>query len=219
MVVYEFVTGVKEMLQKWFQYCYIANWKLWSVLVHYLSLSLALLIAASPLVSLPVNADDPKSVPSVSAEPVVLDGDSETVDYETGRQPDDLVETEGNKDPQEEIAAMTGEPELAEAKSENADRDKEEVWIEISQAISGLNDMVGDKMFRDLRRTSESQMEVRVDLRFWQRVRYETRVDLKNDISNIWHLYVQQYSEEDQSAVYFIDDQTNKTIDIFSQFQ
>ena len=129
------------------------------------------------------------------------------------------METEGNKDPQEEIATMTGEPELAEAKSDNADRDKEEVWIEISQAISGLNDMVGDKMFRDLRRTSETQMEVRVDLRFWQRVRYETRVDLKNDISNIWHLYVQQYSEEDQSAVYFIDDQTNKTIDIFSQFQ
>ena len=79
--------------------------------------------------------------------------------------------------------------------------------------------MVGDEMFRDLRRTDENRMEVRVDLNFWQRVRYETRVDLKNDISNIWHLYVLQYGGQDNSSVYFIDDDTNKTIDIFSQFK
>ena len=55
------------------------------------------------------------------------------------------------------------------------------------------------------------------DLEFWQRVRYETRVDLKNDISNIWHLYVRQYNENNESSVFFVDDITGKTIDIFTQ--
>lgn len=104
------------------------------------------------------------------------------------------------------------------ASSDDA-RDKEEVWAEISEAISGLNEMVGDEMFRDLRRLEDNRMEVRVDVNYWQRVRYQTRVDLKNDISNIWHLYVLQYAGEPSSSVYFIDDQTNKTIDIFSQVQ
>ena len=208
------------MLQKRFHYCYIADWKLWSDPVRYLSFSLTLLMVAGAMVSLPASADEPEIESPGTAEPVVLKGDAEDVDYETGRQPGDSAQMiNGNKDPQPEIAVMTGEPEMANAKADQAERDKEEVWIEISQAISGLNDMVGDKMFRDLRRTSDNRMEVRVDLSFWQRVRYETRVDLKNDISNIWHLYVRQYSEEDQSAVYFIDDQTNKTIDIFSQYQ
>lgn len=136
------------------------------------------------------------------------------------------------KDIQAEMALMVGEPvtdgesdQLIEPDSRTtsaeaeAIRDREEVWAEISQAISGLNDMVGDEMFRDLRRTDSNRMEVRLDLDYWQRVRYETRVDLKNDISNIWHLYVLQYSTDRQSSVFFIDDHTDKTIDIFSKIQ
>lgn len=95
--------------------------------------------------------------------------------------------------------------------------DGEQVWADISDAITGLNDMVGDNMFKDLVRRNATTMEVRVDLDYWQRVRYETRVDLKNDISNIWHLYVKEYNQDRQSAVYFIDDRSGKTIDIFTQ--
>lgn len=98
-------------------------------------------------------------------------------------------------------------------------KDKEKVWTDISDAITSLNDMVGDDMFRELVRKSTTTMEVRVDLDYWQRVRYETRVDLKNDISNIWHLYVRQYNEDNESAVFFIDDRSGKTIDIFTQRQ
>ncbi len=94
---------------------------------------------------------------------------------------------------------------------------REQVWSDISDAITSLNDMVGDDMFRELTRKSPTTMEVRVDLDYWQRVRYETRVDLKNDISNIWHLYVRQYNEDNESAVFFIDDLSGKTIDIFTQ--
>jgi len=94
---------------------------------------------------------------------------------------------------------------------------REKVWSDISEAITSLNDMVGDDMFRQLTRKSSTTMEVRVDVDYWQRVRYETRVDLKNDISNIWHLYVRQYNEDNESAVFFIDDRSGKTIDIFTQ--
>ncbi len=94
---------------------------------------------------------------------------------------------------------------------------REKVWSDISEAITGLNDMVGDNMFRQLVRKNATTMEVRVDSGFWQRVRYETRVDLKNDISNIWHLYVRQYNENNESSVFFVDDNSGKTIDIFTQ--
>lgn len=97
------------------------------------------------------------------------------------------------------------------------DNDQEEIWVEISDAIESLNEVVGDRMFLDLRRKNQSEMEVRVDVGFWQRVRYQTRVDLKNDISNIWHLYVKQYYAGEFSSVRFVDDQTDKTIDIFTQ--
>ena len=95
--------------------------------------------------------------------------------------------------------------------------DKEAIWSEISDAIASLNDVVGDEMFLDLQRKDGNQMEVRVDVGFWQRVRYQTRVDLKKDISNIWHLYVKQYNEGAYSAVHFVDGSTDKTIDIFTQ--
>ena len=80
-----------------------------------------------------------------------------------------------------------------------------------------IRDRVGDNMFRQLVRKNATTMEVRVDSGFWQRVRYETRVDLKNDISNIWHLYVRQYNENNESSVFFVDDNSGKTIDIFTQ--
>ena len=110
-------------------------------------------------------------------------------------------------------------PEADTAVAEGAEesQDKEEIWSEISDAIASLNEVVGDQMFLDLRRKDDNQMEVRVDLGFWQRVRYQTRVDLKKDISNIWHLYVKQYHGNEYSSVHFIDDSTDKTIDIFTQ--
>lgn len=201
--------------------------------MRHLPLNLSVLFITTFILSIPARSQDITTVPTpVAVETILLAaGDSEKVQYETGRDPlikdvsDELAVND--KDPQAEIATMVGEPVAAEANAGNpidestgeAPRDKEEIWGEISQAISGLNDMVGDEMFRDLRRTEDNRMEVRVDLHFWQRVRYETRVDLKNDISNIWHLYVLQYADEESSTVYFIDDETNKTIDIFSQYK
>ena len=122
--------------------------------------------------------------------------------------------TASSRKPPETPALTIGSDDAAE----DSDKpQKEKVWSDISQAITSLNDMVGDDMFRELHRKSATTMEVRVDLDYWQRVRYETRVDLKNDISNIWHLYVRQYNDDNQSAVFFIDDRSGKTIDIFTQ--
>lgn len=117
-------------------------------------------------------------------------------------------------------AGMVDSPVRAQVQSEEqvlSPADKEQIWVEISDAIESLNDVVGDKMFLDLRRKNQSEMEVRLDAGFWQRVRYQTRVDLKNDISNIWHLYVKQYYDGGFSSVHFIDDKTDSTIDIFTQ--
>ena len=115
----------------------------------------------------------------------------------------------------DEAAALAESTEVLEGGQDKPPREK--VWNDINKAITGLNDMVGDNMFRQLVRKNSTSMEVRVDLEFWQRVRYETRVDLKNDISNIWHLYVRQYNENNESSVFFVDDITGKTIDIFTQ--
>ncbi|OED38697.1 hypothetical protein AB833_18590 [Chromatiales bacterium (ex Bugula neritina AB1)] len=111
----------------------------------------------------------------------------------------------------------TAEEATLAAQPSESPNDKEEVWAEISNAIASLNEMVGDKMFRGLRRTSENRMDVRLDTHYWRRVLYQTRVDLKNDISDIWHLYVLQYNNDNASSVFFIDDRTGKTIDIFTR--
>lgn len=191
-----------------------------------LPIKLVVLTSTVFMVSHSLNSADHKP----AREGIVVDASSqlqgreiEKVQYEAGRDPtlesvdDDAIVN--NKDPQAEIATMAGGSLNIPVGDDEFPRDQEQVWGEISQAISGLNDMVGDEMFRDLRRTEGNRMEVRVDAHFWQRVRYETRVDLKNDISNIWHLYVLQYVNDDSSSVYFIDDKTNKTIDIFSKYR
>ena len=72
-------------------------------------------------------------------------------------------------------------------------------------------------MFLDVKRGEKGQMEVLLDNSFWKRVRYQTRVDLKTDISNLWHLYVKEYRQDETSVVYFINDADDKVIDIFSQ--
>lgn len=193
--------------------------------MRHLPLNLSVLFVATTMLSTPsLSADsDPEPQATAVEASVSVDGDSQKVQYEAGRDPDvkGLSDdaTMSSKYPDAEIATMVGEPIAGAASAGDLPGNKEEVWGEISQAISGLNDMVGDEMFRDLRRTESNRMEVRVDLHFWRRVRYETRVDLKNDISNIWHLYVLQYADDDDSTVYFIDDETNKTIDIFSKYQ
>lgn len=145
---------------------------------------------------LPKNADAERSM--MAADPI--DQPVDDLDTELASTEDAVTEDTGTQ--------TTGSAET---------HDKEEIWNEISDAIASLNDVVGDEMFLDLRRKNETQMEVRVDLGFWQRVRYQTRVDLKKDISNIWHLYVKQYHGSGYSAVHFIDDSTDKTIDIFTQ--
>jgi len=94
---------------------------------------------------------------------------------------------------------------------------KEQVWKEINDAIYGLNDVVGDDLFLDVKRIQKGQMEIRLDDGLWKRVRYQTRVDLKTDISNLWHLYVVEYGYAGSSVVYFVDDGDDRVIDIFSK--
>jgi hypothetical protein len=94
---------------------------------------------------------------------------------------------------------------------------KEQIWTEITEAISGLNRLVGDELFRGLERKSASEMQVLVDPGYWSRVRYETRVELKTDISKIWHLYAVQYNATPASSVFFVDADSGKTIDIYTQ--
>lgn len=96
---------------------------------------------------------------------------------------------------------------------------KEQVWEEITQAISGLNELIGAEMFIDVIRSQNGQMEITVDGNLWERVRYQTRVNLKSDISALWHLYVKQYDPAVRSVVYFKDDSNDKVIDIFSKAQ
>ena len=103
----------------------------------------------------------------------------------------------------------------ADAESERSKR--EQVWEEINEAISGLNDLVGAEMFLDVRRKQKGQLEIRLDDSLWNRVRYQTRVDLKTDISNLWHLYVKEYGYSGSSVVYFMDDSSGRVIDIFSK--
>lgn len=94
---------------------------------------------------------------------------------------------------------------------------KEDVWLEINDAISGLNELVGAEMFVDVKRGDKGQMEILLDNEYWKRVRYQTRVDLKTDISNLWHLYATEYDQAESSVVYFIDETDGRVIDIFSR--
>jgi len=95
--------------------------------------------------------------------------------------------------------------------------DAESLWLEITDAISGLNDLVGVDMFLEVKQADKGQLEVLLDRAYWKRVSYVTRVNLKTDISNLWHLYVNEYKQYDSSVVYFIDNADGKVIDIFSQ--
>ena len=95
--------------------------------------------------------------------------------------------------------------------------DGEGVWTDINDAISNLNKLVGAEMFLEVKRAEKGQMEVRLDKGFWDRVQYKTRVELKTDISDLWHLYATQYNYVESSVVYFIDDTNGKVIDIFSK--
>lgn len=165
-----------------------------------------ILCAVAVFVSSPATATD---AATTTIPGFVSDQSSKNVDAERAMMAADPVT--------EPPAEAMDKQDSALAEKADEVHDKEEIWSEISDAIASLNDVVGDEMFLDLRRKESNQMEVRVDIGFWQRVRYQTRVDLKKDISNIWHLYVKQYYDGDYSAVHFIDDSTEKTIDIFTQ--
>ena len=108
-----------------------------------------------------------------------------------------------------------------EAQDENEDpaqqqtpATKEQVWEEIEQAIAGLNELVGAEMFLGILRGQNGQLEINVDGGLWERVRYQTRVNLKSDISALWHLYVKDYAPAVRSVVYFKDDSNGKVIDL-----
>lgn len=105
----------------------------------------------------------------------------------------------------------------ATPKDQASPKDQESVWADISNAIISLNGAVGVEMFLELSRAQKGQMEVRLDKSYWDRVQYQTRVSLKSDISDLWHLYAKEYNYAESSVVYFIDDQTGKVIDIFSK--
>jgi len=109
------------------------------------------------------------------------------------------------------------QPQSFSATRDSTENKKNEVWLEIDDAISGLNELVGAEMFLDVKRGEKGQMEVLLDNSFWKRVRYQTRVDLKTDISNLWHLYVTEYGYAGNSVVYFIDESDGSVIDIFSR--
>ena len=114
----------------------------------------------------------------------------------------------------------TSEANLQDEASSNdqaSPKDQESVWADISNAIISLNAAVGAEMFLGLSRAQKGQMEVRLDKSYWDRVQYQTRVSLKSDISDLWHLYAKEYKYAESSVVYFIDDQTDKVIDIFSK--
>jgi len=111
----------------------------------------------------------------------------------------------------------TAQPNVETVPSEGSGEDADKLWGEIDQAISGLNDLVGVEMFLDVRQGEESRLEVLLEKKYWDRVSYVTRVNLKSDISNLWHLYVKEYRQFDTSVVYFIDEANDKVIDIFSQ--
>jgi hypothetical protein len=211
--------SVNFWLQILFQYWYIANQKDWRVPVHR-NLFKILLCVAPVMVNSDALATDSVGGEPDSVTPALSQG---LLPKNTGAEtsmmaadPADQVASEST-DQTDAIKADPIAGDTAVADSSDQVHDKEEIWSEISDAIASLNDVVGDEMFLDLRRKDGNQMEVRVDVGFWQRVRYQTRVDLKNDISNIWHLYVKQYHDGDFSAVHFVDDSTDKTIDIFTQ--
>ncbi len=113
--------------------------------------------------------------------------------------------------------AVVIEAKAAGPSSTQDEASEDVVWNDISNAISNLNELVGAEMFLELKRAQKGQMEVRLDKGFWDRVQYQTRVDLKTDISDLWHLYATEYNYVDSSVVYFIDDTNGKVIDIFSK--
>lgn len=116
--------------------------------------------------------------------------------------------------------AVNPDNNLPAPKSEPLDaRDPADVWTDISSAIISLNEVVGVKMVVDVNQIEEATMEVTLDKSYWDRVLYQTRADIKSDISRLWHLYVQEYREASSSVVYFIDHSTGRTIDIFSKAQ
>ena len=147
-----------------------------------------------------------QSPPPVTTQAVVIEAKSDPID----KAPPKLV-------PPIQVEPNLVEPNQAEPKPDQAEPKKDEVWSEINDAISGLNDLVGVEMFTNVKRTQKGQLEVMLDRQYWDRVNYVTRVDLKTDISNLWHLYVKEYSAFESSVVYFIDVGTGKVIDIFSR--
>jgi len=130
-------------------------------------------------------------------------------------QPPPVVQPQG-VDAQATATDQNGSGSLNNQKATVA-KSKEAVWRDINDAIYGLNELVGADMFLNIERIQKGQLEVSLAKKYWDRVQYQTRVDLKNDISDLWHLYAKEYNHSENSVVYFIDHDTNKVIDIFSK--
>jgi len=121
----------------------------------------------------------------------------------------DSVMIEAKLDPETDIAPAPDDAGESAA-------DKEAVWEQITDAMFGLNDIAGADLIVDVQRGEKGALEVALNKDDWDRVRYQTRADLKTDISNLWHLYVLEYGYVESSVVYFTD-VGGKVIDIFSK--
>jgi len=165
--------------------------------------------------------NEPSPVP-VANQSVVIEAKSASLTTSPEPLPPELPQESARQStpqttPQTTQALPAVQPQSFSAAGIAAANKKNEVWLEINDAISGLNELVGVEMFVDVKRGPKGQMEIMLDNTFWKRVRYQTRVDLKTDISNLWHLYVTEYGHASSSVVYFIDQTDGRVIDIFSR--
>lgn len=161
-------------------------------------------IAAQANVATRASSTQSPDSPVVTPQAVVVEAKSSVKDRPLSATSDDAVIEEGVVD------------ELG-VKPETVMSQKDQVWGEINDAIFGLNELIGDELFLVVDRKQKGQMEIRLDDSLWKRVRYQTRVDLKTDISNLWHLYVREYGYAGASVVYFLDNSDDRVIDIFSK--
>jgi len=151
----------------------------------------------------------------------LVHSDSFSFELETPVVPQAILIEANSTGAEQQLVSLSNQKPLsidpASVATGEAANDEEKVWQEISDTIAGLNELVGEEMFVGLTRGQKGQMEVRLNRDLWSRVRYQTRADLKTDISNLWHLYVTEFGYVDSSSVYFLDDSNGDVIDIFSK--
>lgn len=160
-----------------------------------------------------INADDVTARPEKEEIPKSENSASDHIESNLLKAKSESAVSEDNTNLENESSPKDN----ASSTDGSGSKNEESVWADISSAIISLNSAVGAEMFLELKRAQKGQMEVRLDKGYWDRVQYQTRVSLKSDISDLWHLYSKKYKFAESSVVYFIDHQTDKVIDIFSR--